>query len=1022
MSFNPVSRRVFINLSSAGILCALATRPLRALPSLAAFIENEQVSPDREELRLLLVEAVAAQTYQEISFNENFTAFRANFHAVFSARDFDGNYSVETIEKITKASPVTLDDLYKACNYKESTLIEDAFPKLNSMFQSAVIGVGTASLASAGTATLPTVLAGITFLGVEVVNSALIEGLFEKIKKDNADLCKKTALGYYSASREQREVLRSEPFVKNTKIQFAAQSTDLREKLPNGHPVRVITERTPNHDANQEIITAVLNDLNSYLAEWRAASVHATTIKKRQDFLNELDHLNGEISGALFVAQAVIRVIAGNEKLANDFYKVSMAVKEMYIAYAKYTMPEPAIGAAALSATWASAGLTILSSFSQSGDKELWGNLFKQLKVLTDLIIDGFNAVLENQRTIINQLNAISEAISKNAKIEQSMLRRLADDVDLLRSRVDLMEYNSSIWPVIDASAQLNTLVQEKQFDPTKPEFIIEFNKYITRFVTYATETACVSGSISGFSVATRGIALRKVVRENIPFEYQIGLIPIAAASLATPLKYLTNTFTARVPNPIEWNRGVDLYLQANLIVNPASKYVSTHFAQFINTGEKLQSMLQEFTNPALIEELADSQASLAGSASETFVKHFSAQLVAKNYHSHLWPYRKFLKLEFSNLNRDAFRQVVPGPPDPRSGTQAQRVARRKMYRDEMERTFRRHPRAVVFDELDTYDSYPEHRIFAISEDVFDIFEIARDLGVISLTSSTWRSTSSINPTSFTVWRCEFILGHFSGIAFNFCHQRTQFHYSAESPFQGKEYYTFNFDGTQGTRLNQSSWRAQVKSVMKEKKIGRDYFKLRKLNENEDIINYSVIEFIINEILHKADAVKKAMISASPLDIDALYLKNANHSNEIDTAGYLATNILTISNYNKSASPYSDYRELALGRYPYTHYLTYPPFYAFFDDLAKLFLRALEVDVINETLHGAEWAAYRNTFNTQPEDLTPLFRFVVDRYNAIIEKQRSYLKGIDGRSSMNYNIQSTLNCLKQFKVHIDRRL
>jgi hypothetical protein len=1019
-------RRDFIIKSTATATSLLLFEKLKAFPSLLSYIQKNLDEQDDELLKKLLLQANGAEAYKNLSFDENLAAYRTNFHSNFGERDASQNYTPRTVQDIKQPRPVTPDDLYRACNYKENPFVEDVFPKLNTLFQSAIIGVGVAGLAAYGTVTFPVILAELTLMGAGVLNAGLVEGMVEKMKKDNAELCRRTVETYYKASKEKKEVLQSEEVMSRSRIPFTATRPELERKLPEKHPVRTASARSSERVKRDELLTAIANDLNIYLTEWKKAADERRTARERQEFLNNLASVDSELSASLYIGKAIIQVFFNDSKLAEDFYKVSMAVKDAYISYVKYTMAQPAIGTMAFVASWVSAGLTILSLFSSGGEAQLWRSLFSQLKQLAELIINGFNAVLENQKAIIQQLNFLTETVIRNGKIEQTLLRRLNDRFEQLSNKVDLFEYNQSMNVVINANEQLNTLVSDRRFDLQKDEYRVQFNKYITDYVVHATETACVSGAISGYAVNTNGADLRGLVNKNVPFEYQLGLVPVAVSTLTTRLKHFTNTYPGKLPNPIEWNRGVDLYLQAHLIARPDSRYVINHLAKFIASGEQVRKFLAEFINKEFIKELAELQEALSVSVADVFADYFKQRLLAKNYHLSIAPYRKAVKLKFTPLDRNPFRPLEPGVRSPRQGTVSQRTARRRQRYNVMERAFAGNLLTTLVDELDNDDKFPEHQVYAIDGNIFDVFETARDFGIIKLTTSTWQSSYLSNISSFTVYTCEFIDGNFKGLTINFTYNKMSFGYSfpyseGRSPYEGREYYYLSFEGTYWKTLNPKSWRAQAKEIMKNKDLGRDYFKLKKLDPDRDLLDYSLVEFLINEIAHKSEKIKLDIINDSALDTDFLYRGNIDKSNEINTVGYLVINQLTMLNYNASTSPYEDYRDVALGRRVYTHFLAYPPKYAFFEDLARIFSNILSQDFLNESTHSEKWAAYKKTFSDDNKDLSPVFKFVTDNLKAVCAEQRKALVNMEyDPAAVNYNIRNTLEVLRQLKEYLEK--
>ncbi|RPE09564.1 hypothetical protein EGT74_21500 [Chitinophaga lutea] len=1010
--------------SASTITSLLLFEQLKALPGVERMLSDNLKPEEEEAIRKILLQAVAANDYKDLSFEQSMAAYRTNFHANFGATDGSGNYTPETIQQIRESKPVTVDELYRACNYKENPFMEDAFPKLNTMFQSVIIGVGVAGLAAAGTATLPVILAELTLMGTGILTTEFIEGIFEKVKNDNIALCRRTVETYYKESGAKKEVLQSTEVITRSRIPFNAPKKELESKLPDKHPVKVVAQRVDDGTKKDELLTAVLSDLNTYFTEWKTASEQARTQRERQEFLNNLAATDAEISGALYIGRAVIQLLFKDPTLADGFYRVSMAVKDAYINYVKYTMPEPAIGTMALTASWVAVGMTVLSLFSSGGEAKLWNNLFKQLQQLAELIINGFNAVLENQKNIMQQLNFLTETVIRNGKIEQTLLQRLNDQFNQLNGKIDLIDYNQAMGVVINANAQLNTLFNDRKFDLNKDEYRVEYNKYITHYLVHATETACTSNALSGYAMSATGAGVRTLVMNNVLFEYQVGLVPVAISGLTNKLKNFVNTFPGKLANPIEWNRGVDLYLQAHLITKSDSKFVKNHFARFMETGEQLKEFCTALVRKEVVEEIAELHHKHALAVFDILAEYTRQRLLAKNYHLIFKPYRRYLTTKYTLLDRTAFTPVEPGKKSHYQGTSKQRAAKRQKYYAAMESAFANKQLAVLENEIDNDDRFPEHRVYAVDTDVLDIFNTARDLGVIRFTTSTVHRVSGSYHFPVTLYECEFKEGNFSGLNIRFLYEQRSYRRSfpyqeGKSPYDGKMITVLDFEGPNFRTLNPQSWRQQAKTIIKNRALDRSYFKLRKLGDDADILDFSFTEFVINEILHKGDRIRESVLNDAKLDVDFLYRGNIDKSNELNILGYLVVNILTLSQYNSLVTPYDDYRETGIRTKMNANYLVYPPEYAFFEDLVKIFSGILGEDFLNESTHAVKWAAFKPTFTADQNDLSPVFNFVRRHYTDRIDKQRNSLNQLPMEGiSINYNIRNTLNVLNQLKVYL----
>jgi hypothetical protein len=1022
-SVNAVDRREFIIKSSAATSFMLICTSFKAFPLLGNKIINILEEADEDELKSFVLKSYGDEVYKTLNFQDNLNALWSNHYINFGEVDSNNNYKPTTIDRISKSKPVSLDDVYKACNYKES-VIDDVFPKLNTLFQSAFIGFGVAGLAAYSTGGLSVVLADLTLAGMGVLNGAFIEGIFEKVKKDNMDLCKRTVDTYYKSNKQKKSFLESDLIEKKTKIPFKSKTKDLQEKLPSTHPTRTISTKNSTDNKEQILLTVTIDLMNQY-SSFHAELSRANTHKERQIILNNLNYLDNELSSAIYLGKNILQILFNDSEFASDFYSVSMSIKDAYISYTKFNLPIPEIGPMAFAASWVSAGTTIISILSKNGETKLWKSLFSQLKALTDLVVKGFNAILENQKTMLQQLNSLTEHVIISGKIEQSILRSLNDKIDVLNNKIDLFEYNQSMKDITSSCEQLSTLFNDKKFDIRKEDYRIAFNKYVTDFVVHSNSTSKTSGSISGYSLSTNGTQLKEIININTPFEYQIGKIPVALASLNIRFSnFQHDKFIQKLANPIEWNRGADLYLQAHLITKSDSQFVTNHLNQFIESGSMIQQFCKEFTNKSFIDELADIYKTLSIESLDIFINYTQQRLLANKFQVSIAPYRTSLKWKTIKLDRLAFTPVEPGSgSNPRPGTIEQRKQKRLKYYKAIETAFADNTLYTLINEIDNNDKFPEHRADAISIDIFDIFNKAHELGVINFTASTiyggpYHSAQTIPHNLYT---CEFIDGNFKGLSIKFLYNKNKYTRTfplqeGKSQYDGREYISMEFDGPNNRIINPVSWRVQAKSIISSKNLANSYFKLRLLNSSLDSLDMNFVEFLINEVLHKGDRIKDIVKDKSAFDYDFLYRTNLNKADHLDTIGYLLTNILTVKEYSSNTSAFNDYRDITLRNKKYTNPLIYLPKYAFFEELFKIFNTTLSEDFINEALNSDKWKSYKTQFTDDSDKIEPVLNYIRNEVMQIIIDQRTYMMNIEiGNEPSNYNIYNTMYILTKLK-------
>lgn len=1033
-----MKRRDFLKASATSALGLSLLTQAKAFPLLQNHLAVTYDGSEEQYRNLLLVES-AAEAYKKYDTENILKTANSHFWINFGQMENDNSFAKTTRANISTAKPLVFDDVHNACSWQSNPVISDVFPRLNDIFWDVTLPMAITGIAAIARSPVTTVVATAATYGTFIINKELIKGIFEKVEKDNVRNCQDTVNKYHKQLKEPDKVLlESEPVSNQIKIPFKRETKEIESSLPVGNRIRRAKEasRNPARETSpspersggpkNEILKYTIADLNAYLEEWKRQVTEAKSEKERQILIAQINFRNEENRASIYLVRTFIELVLGDRSFASDFYKVAMALNDMYYNFAQFTMSTPAIGTMAFTANWVGASLMIMSVLQRNNEGDVWKELFKQLRQLTEIVIEGFKAVQENQKRILQQLNNLYETVIRNGVIEQSLLTQINTGMREIQQSIDMLEYGLYINKVETANTQLNALFND-DFNIKKESHQNEFRKNVTEFVTHATLSAASVRTFSGVATSPDGNLVKTILSQNVPFEYQVGLIPAVhnrishIYSTVRPGNYL-----GLVPNPLEWLRGVDLYLQAYLFARPKSQYVKNHVAELIKKGRLLSDFFKDYSSQDLFVPLKSSFTLIATRLCEQVSGAFQSFLKSKSFPAIVNTLNDFRRSGIKPLDRRVFSLV--------NSTGTQRGNWNAEYAELLGR-FNVSTHKYYVNEFDTF--HQNEPLYTLDYDIYGLINLAQHLGVLTHTKTA--ADKKYRP-DFHFHKLSFISGKFQGLDIKFADPTINV---AGVPHKGP-FHTFpaitfalialrydtgyeKFPSPQ--KLADYSWREKARELIDSRKIADSHFKLKPTyqdipgDSSLSALPYTFPEFLLNEVLHKADELKYEAIQNLRLNTTSIYNQHPEDAGNINMIGYLLMNILAINNYNLPGSRSKDYADIKSTGLLYRHTPIPLPFISLFDDIVYQVAVVAGEDFLSQTAaveDRGDWSQFMDALKTEG-GLEPISDFVKRRVVRLLEKQNNTVTELINefpKDQLNFNIASKLAVLELLQKEI----
>jgi hypothetical protein len=1039
-----MKRRYFIEISTKATLGLLIVSRTTAFPTLQKYLFDTFEGSDEEYRRLLLVEN-AAESYKTSDTENILKTFNTHFWINFGESGKDGSFKEATRVSISSAKPVNFDDVRKACNWESNPVISDVMPRLNDIFWDVILTTGgfsaVAGIAKVTRSPFHALVASAAISGTLILNKELIKGIFEKVEKDNVRLCVETVNKYDKNLKNQdKELLESDSVSNQIQVPFKKDTDDIEKSLPPNNRLIKAKDVSRNPagetvhsveiqgESKKKILQNTINDLDAYLAEWKDQIAQVSSEKERQMLIAQINFQNEENKASIYLVRTFIDLVLGDKSFASDFYKIAMALNDMHYNFAQFTMPIPSIGTMAFTANWIGASLMIMSVLEGSNEGDTWKELFKQLRELTEIVIEGFKAVQENQKRILEQLNNLYEAVIRNGVIEQSILTQINTGMREIQQSIDMLEYGIYMNKIENANSQLNALFNDN-FNINKESHQNEYRKNVTEFVTHATLSAANVRTFSGYVTSADGTIVKSIINQNIPFEYQIGLIPVVHNRLSHIYSTVRpGNYMGVVPNPIEWIRGVDLYLQAYFFAKPASQYVKNHVKELEKKGRLLSDFLKDYSSQELFIPLKSSFTLLTNRLSEGITANFQIFLKSKSFPTIIDTLNDFRRSGINQLDRNVFSQVNL------YGTQRSNW---DLERDILLGRFNTSKYKYYVNEFDTF--HQNEPLYTLDYDIYGLINLAAQLNIVSYAKTA--ADRGYDP-SFYFHTLTFISGPFKGLEIKFADATINV---AGRPHLGPFYsfpgITFSliklrYKGRYESKpvpkkIANYSWREKAQELRIREDIAVSYFKLEPSYKNVpndsslSAFPYTFPEFLLNEVLNKADEIKHEAIQDLKLNTTLLYNKFSEDANNFNMIGYLLMNILAINNYNLPASIFKDYGEIKMTGLPFRNTPIALPFISLFDDIVSQCANIASEDFLSQTAtlnDRGDWSQFMDGFKSSA-GLNTISNFIIGRITKMVEKQNVIILELindSPKEQLNFNIASKLALLELLKKELDK--
>lgn len=341
----------------------------------------------------------------------------------------------------------------------------------------------------------------------------------------------------------------------------------------------VLAAVSPRFDA----IDQHLADLNAALSEQRDAMQRQLDI---QNAKARLEYEHGELSGAITFGTVLIGNIFGNEKLASEFNAVFSAGQRVYETAAQLALG--VVGPFALLGTVAGALGSIFGLF-QSGPS-LYDLIKQDLDRLSTKIDDlakhldtRLMQIEVRELQILNRLNELYDLVlrgNQQAAIDFGALQASLQNTQSLISQSDRER---------EMAAYTTTVLSCRRFFATQPapDFTQasvqkEFRDYLTAFYKHAITTARLSAFCGDHSIELGPdvfVRFAAEVQGRKHLELMFGLTTLVAQMFSIPLDLPPaipdQPDSAFLPNPVEWSRAVQAYLETRILTTAVESAVT---------------------------------------------------------------------------------------------------------------------------------------------------------------------------------------------------------------------------------------------------------------------------------------------------------------------------------------------------------------------------------------------------------------------------------------------------------------
>ena len=1030
-----MDRRKFIKTNSIACLgLYLSITELKASTHFINSLSNIELNAlfaninENENRKLALLEN-SIYKYNNLSNQQILDSFKTQYRLRYGERS-NNKLKRSTKKSILQNSDLNINELSKACSYKNEPTIRDLMPKFleNGYTSVGALGVGivTTGVIATSVVSVPLFLTGIGLTALGVGGATLASSLDEKRKRENEIICANSIYTYDSLSDSDKIFYQSDEIEESIIIPFRRSTDEILTDNAGKSELRDIVTQAENEGESiqkKKFLQIYLNNLKKEQELKEQKIKEANSINERRKLITEIETDSRENSYKIYLAEVFIGKVLGDPEGARKFSKVASSINQMYGSYSKFIMNPPAVSTLAFSANWVSAGLVIMSVLQgeDDGEANAWKELFKQLQKLTELIIEGFDAVLKNQKAILERLSEIFDLIQNNGIIEQSFLIEIKDTLNNIEQKLDQVELDLYMNKVIESNSQLSTLFGDKKFNLNKDSYRVPFNKYITNYVNHGTIFSTTVEALNGYNRDVSSKELFKTANSNISLEQQFGLISVAhrlSGLLSDEVDY--SSFEGKVANPIEWIRATQLYLQAIFVGKPNSNFVKNHLNDFKNQGNLIIRFSNDYSSQSFQKKVNDNHLKLEEEVLNNLVIWVKNDAISRGIKPLLNYYLDY-KSKVKKLDRNIFKLVN------NHSTQRNNW---NLERDTLRSHFSGKSFKIYINEYDGYNG--NEPLYTIDYNIFEVLNLLKSKGVIDYTKQNIVANNNYK-TKYTKHYIKFNKRELKGLEIIFFQKKSHI---AGRPHKGPFDPFIQIDFSAGPityngispKINKYQWKNKASELLSQSKSKENYFLLKssyQRNHNSSIqkFRYNFSDLIANELLWEIKTVFYEIGESISVKKTFLYETYNSSASKLDINGYLLMAIKSLADYKHNTSSNFDYTNGIRYGTSVTSSLLNLPQYCFFNDLLIELQKALTIpSAINENNDSGIWLNQVTKLNANREDLDPIKNAFADYLNPKFKKQHQEIEDSmhNEIDAINFNISYTLVMIETMLKHLEK--
>ena len=269
-----------------------------------------------------------------------------------------------------------------------------------------------------------------------------------------------------------------------------------------------------------------------------------------------------ELQGAGAIATFILQNIVNDPSSAKAVSTIFSSVQQVYSAASLFNLGQ--IGTLALSGSLIGA-VSALMSLGQPGADEQILNALHVIDQKLDQIRSQLNVIELQQLDILEGLNKILQNLHLNQAELVRRLATLSSRVDQLSTDITTALREKDITLLGNSIDQCRTLLGAPP--PYSAGWAEKYASYLTSFFSHATRAAKQSIFTGGDQDLSSSDTLCKIGRTRATADLFCGYIPQLAALVGVSFQSVDASNTgSSIPNPIEWARGTNAYLEASTL------------------------------------------------------------------------------------------------------------------------------------------------------------------------------------------------------------------------------------------------------------------------------------------------------------------------------------------------------------------------------------------------------------------------------------------------------------------------